>query len=817
MKIKSIELHPFAGIQDKEFEFSDGLNLLLGPNEAGKSSIFHAISHGLLTKTNLVKKDFNKYMRPYLPVGGDVIRVTLKVYEDDPDSFSEIQKTWKPGLRNGEAKMVMPDGTEIVDEDAIQDTIENLLPTTPSTMREVLLSRQSELHNIMDKMQGQAEVQQELSGILRQNVMEAGGISVDKFQQKIEEAYDEYFKRWNRETQYPEQDASGRDRGIQNPYAHPKGVLKAWYKKEKAQKRYEDVLEYEKRLDELNQQLEEIESELIEKEQKRSTWAPIADQLSQRKGLQKDLKFIDERLERIKKISTKWLEYESDIEQKKPALEEFDEQLQALSEEQEKAAKKAEITALKKRVEKLDSIKGDIKEANKDLEEAKAVSEEDLKSIRSLKSTIRDLETTIQASKLKLQLTARKDIEIMIRDVNGEPQSHTLEKGQELTVTQDGLITIETENIEATVTSATGNLDEVVAKLSEKKDKLTDKLDKLDVDSMEDAASQHELYKNYQQKVAQAESRYQDELGGDTYEQLVQKLEEAGDMEAVRELGEITEERDEVQDQRNDLRNELKNMQEKLNEWKEEFDGKIENVIDKWSELRSNKAEINEQLEELPDLPDEFESFEKFQSHLSEIEQSIEQLNQRRASVREERAELMGGAPDQTSNELEERYQELVAEFERINRKAESIARVKEETDNLLADLEDDTYQPLVESFTGWLQTMSNGRYQSVEQEAELPEGFVTAEGKTLKFAHLSHGTKDLAALAWKLTATEYFLADKKSLLLLDDPLVDMDPQRREQAAEALHKFAEEHQVLVFSCHPYYRDVLEEKNLISLS
>lgn len=142
---------------------------------------------------------------------------------------------------------------------------------------------------------------------------------------------------------------------------------------------------------------------------------------------------------------------------------------------------------------------------------------------------------------------------------------------------------------------------------------------------------------------------------------------------------------------------------------------------------------------------------------------------------------------------------------------------MKEETDNLLAELEDETYRPLVESFTGWLQTMSNGHYQSVEQEAELPQGFVTSDGKTLKFHHLSHGTKDLAALAWKFAATEYFLSDKKSLLLLDDPLVDMDPERREQAAKALHKFAGEHQVLIFTCHRYYLDVLDTSQLIELN
>lgn len=659
MKIKYIKLHPFAGIQEKEIEFSDGLNLLLGPNEAGKSTIFHAISHGLLTTTNLTSREFDDGMRPYLPVGGDVIRVTLEIYEDDPESFFEIQKTWKPGLRNGEAKMIIPDGTEIVDEDTIQDTIENLLPTTPSTMREVLLSRQSELHQVMDKMEGQEEVQQELSGILRQNVMEAGGISVDKFQQKVSEAYDKYFGRWDRDKQYPILD-NGSDRGIQYPWKQGVGeVLKAWYKKEKAKKRFEDVVEYEQKLDELNRQLERIESDLTKKEQKQEAWAPIEDELSQREVLKSKLEAIEGQFDRIKKISTKWPIYENEIAQKEPELKKLDEKLEALTEEQEKAVKKAEIQTLEQRLQKLDSIKGDVKEAEKDLKKAKEITEEDVKALRGLKNKISELEMTIQASRLKLQLTARQDTEITLRDVNGEVQTKRLGEGDEITEEQEGLISIETDQIKATVTSATGDLDEVVTELNQNKEELKNKLDELGVKDPQEASTQHELYKNYKQQLTQSESRYQDVLGDDNYEDLKEKLESAGNMDKVRDLNEIQTERDDVQDQRNELRNEINNKQEQLDEWREEFDGEIDNVFQERAELTNKRQEINNKLEDLPEVPDQFESFDEFRTLLSEIEQSVDRLKEQRSTIREERAEMMGGAPDKTSNELQEQYQEL--------------------------------------------------------------------------------------------------------------------------------------------------------------
>lgn len=68
MIIKRIKIDPFGGLSGKELEFQSGLNVIVGPNEAGKSTIFNAIQKVLLTPVQLYKRDFEREIKIFLPV-----------------------------------------------------------------------------------------------------------------------------------------------------------------------------------------------------------------------------------------------------------------------------------------------------------------------------------------------------------------------------------------------------------------------------------------------------------------------------------------------------------------------------------------------------------------------------------------------------------------------------------------------------------------------------------------------------------------------------------------------------------------------------
>ena len=49
MKLLGIRLHPFGASSDRTLPLGDGLNLIEGPNELGKSTLQHGVLIGILS------------------------------------------------------------------------------------------------------------------------------------------------------------------------------------------------------------------------------------------------------------------------------------------------------------------------------------------------------------------------------------------------------------------------------------------------------------------------------------------------------------------------------------------------------------------------------------------------------------------------------------------------------------------------------------------------------------------------------------------------------------------------------------------------
>jgi hypothetical protein len=71
----------------------------------------------------------------------------------------------------------------------------------------------------------------------------------------------------------------------------------------------------------------------------------------------------------------------------------------------------------------------------------------------------------------------------------------------------------------------------------------------------------------------------------------------------------------------------------------------------------------------------------------------------------------------------------------------------------------------------------------------------------------LSQGARDQLYFAVRLALVELMSRGEPQPLLLDDPFVHFDPERRARAIDLVREFAQKHQVILFTCDPRYREI----------
>ena len=811
MKLKKIKLHPFAGIKENEFSFADGLNVLLGPNEIGKSTLFNAVLNGLLTTTTLTEKQLEDAMGRYFPAsGGDVIRTDITL-EDSDGNEVQVKKTWKKGTRQGSASLHLADGTEITDEVNVQQKIEEMLPVSAATLRTILLADQSGLHHTIRNMTAEDEVRKELGNLLRRNLMETGGVSVDRFRELLDQKYEDYFKKWDRDQDYPE-----KGRGINNPYKVGTGkVVEAYYQKEQLQLDLKDAQQFEDDLDKLNQQLTGFTEKHQKKQDEYNQLNPLKEGIRKKQLKEQSLETLTERRANLLDISKKWPVFENQIENLEPKRKEYQEAIDKLDEEFKTAKNVDRAEQLKKRIEKLDKLTKDVEESNTDLKDAKKIEDGDVKKLRGLNSEINNLKTTLNAARLTVRVKSESDRTLRYTEAGKEEENVDLKSGKKVEKSAAGGFTLQSDGLSVEVFSGDGNLENTINDLKEKEKEFKKLLKKLDVDSLQSAESFAELYRQKLQEVKDAENLYNSELSEDKLDDLKAELKNYGNLEGVRSIEEINKELVDTKTTLNGLNEQAREAEKKLKEWKEKYDD-LDSVLLKMGETSSDIKKVEEELKELPDLPEGYETPEEFIEKVESLDDEIKKLDREISDLKINKAGLEGKAPETSSEELAKMQEEAELEFERVLKVAETLATVRSRSLELIESMDSETYSGLEESFTGWLNKMAKDRFKSIQLDEDLPQVFNTNDNRPLTYDLLSHGTKDTVALAWRFALTEHFLKEQSGFIILDDPMVDMDPERRELASKAIEEFAKELQVLVMTCHPEHGKQLKHDSFVEL-
>jgi len=807
MKIKNIHLKPFAGISDKKVEFYPGLTVILGPNEAGKSTLLNALKSVLFTEVELTKVRFDKLMKEYMPVkGGDTIRVSLEFQAEGKDYF--LEKIWKRGNRKGSSILKSPDQGEFTIDGEVSRLIDELLPAHQGTINNILLTWQSTLDKTMNMLHDEdVNIRPDLGAILRSSVMETDGVSVEQLRSRLDREYEDYFQHWDIEKGAPEN-----GRGINNPYKKGVGkILKAYYEKEGIEKDYNETCKVEIEIDEINKKIQDEESKQKKIKDEINQNKDKKSQIHERQQIENDLEKIVHGIEEIKKISKEWPIKENWLlNEVGPRVSKMEEKKEKLEKEKIEARQNQKNKEFRKWFKNLHKLHKKIEGAENKLFKAKKVTEEDIELLKNKKQEVKDLENEIKASKLTISFFAKNQQVLTLKDASERKETLSLRQGEKIEKTLQGKLILEHEDWKMEVQAGEGEIDRLICEKEEKTKEVEDEFKRLGIDTFEKAQSTNMEYERLRREVEYAKRSFIEELGEERYEELEDKYKQLGKEKQVRPLDKISAEQVRLELELEDLQKKKKEGEEQIKDWKEKY-GSCDKMISMLGGKQHKQDELNEKLKNLAVLPDGFDDYKSFYDYIDRLNDNDRKLQEEISILREQKIITENQKPDQSSEELNIQLGESEQNFQRILLDGKAVAYIKEKANDLLGKMDTKTYEGFQKKFVKYFIYMSGNSFSRVEMEHDIPKKLIKGDGSELTYNLLSFGTKDTFSLALRLTMAEYFLRDKSGFLILDDPLVDMDPGRQALAAEQINEFAKTRQVIFLTCHPQTTKMLNAK------
>lgn len=195
---------------------------------------------------------------------------------------------------------------------------------------------------------------------------------------------------------------------------------------------------------------------------------------------------------------------------------------------------------------------------------------------------------------------------------------------------------------------------------------------------------------------------------------------------------------------------------------------------------------------------------------LEELEGRLEDIQSRLTLLRRELEEQQAST---AIPELTETIEQRKAEWGELILRHRKAALLELLLDDALEEIHDARQPAVLRSASAFFRVVTDERYLRIRQMREVQQvEVVMPSGAAVSATSLSRGTRDQLYLCLRLGLADAFAEQGTRLpLLMDDVLVNFDPERAEAMAKVLADAADRHQILLFTCHPETSALLERE------
>ncbi len=803
MKVNRIKLTPFGGVIDQELKFKDGMNVILGENEKGKSTVLNAILKVLFTRTDLTASRFKKQMERFIPIGGDFAYVEID-FEVSGKHY-KLKRKWGSGEIS---ELTLDDGIKISNEDNVEEKLEEIIPFNEATFEKVLLTQQNSLSKTVDELEssGDSTVRIDFNNILRSSIIAAGSVSIDEFQNKLDEKISEYLGRWDINNNRPEG-----GRGIENPWKQGVGlILASYYDLEEGKKELKELTEIEEKLENLLKKESELNTKVEGLKKYITNNKEIVEDAKKRAISEAKLSAAQANIQKLKDINGKWPVIEDKLDSLPALIDGINQKLDSLGKERAKRKKIDDNKSLLEKFKRLDGLKQILDEAKNQLDKTKKITEADIVKIEKVKNNLESTKTNIEASKLSVSIIAKNETRFNAQIGVESEEEIRLSRDEQWIKKVDGRFNYETEEVKISVVAGEIDFDELKNKYESFNSEYENLMSEFTAKDYDELRNENKIYQTALINFLNAENNYTQELGEDNFEQLAQVVEEINsskDADEIRSLESIIVDLTEKGRKLSDLQQEGDALEKELRILTEEYETK-DNLFLKLGEEIKLINDLKIELKSFRPIPQEFSNADDFITAYENKKQELDELKEELSQARILISGLEPLMKDLSSQELNEIISEKKKEFERHLKTGKTLIKILEKNLSMKKKIDENIYDAYNKDFLSHISVLSGNKYQNANMEESIPTALISADGKEISNYLLSVGTKDILGISVHLAMIKYYLNDLDGFIGIDDPLVDLDPVRQKTASELLVNFAKEKQTIIFTCHPSHADQL---------
>jgi exonuclease SbcC len=506
MKIKKISCGQFAGIRDCDLSFDDGINVVYGKNESGKSTLVNLISRTLFQNAKLhgtTDKDFKKLYFPSSRKDGAYVGdfIDGKISFEGKGGSYTLEKEW--GSKNEKTVLTTPHG-QIREAKKINEILREVLVYGEGVYSDMLFSSQLSADISLQRILGEIEDNPKKGVTTRQDITDAvslafaesDGISIDA----IEKAINEKIKKtegahWNFEAGLPERRKAGA-----GPWKNELGeVLPAYYALEKAREELEELYRLESEADNKAKEYKEAEEAVRSAEENFDTFNKYSTRLSLLSTHKRDIERFEKEIKTTAEALKSWPVYVESLDKARFLQTEF--KNRELLDKYE-AAKK---------------ISDGIKAAESELSGLSRPSDGEIRQVMTAEDAVRKLENRLCGMNLSATINMLGENTVEITSLlTGE----TIDTSDNPVSITESVKIIIPEVMEMQLSPADVNLKEVEKKIAENKAVRGGILNKYKVESHGEL---EELAKRFDSLISKSESEeklLKSVLGGMPFEEL---------------------------------------------------------------------------------------------------------------------------------------------------------------------------------------------------------------------------------------------------------------------------------------------------------